>query len=137
MERIVKQNWGWPEKLRCLQECVYVAKRTIFQKNCQDNLTNGSISWLNKTGEWIILIPTGYYYYYFFSNTRNRFYWVTFKLEDIHQPKFCTITLFTCYYTDFENGEYRPRIGLFTPIYIERCIRKGNKNFKFLQYFQL
>ena len=34
------------------------------------------------------------YYYYFYSYARNRFYWVTFKLEDICWPKFCTITFF-------------------------------------------
>ena len=40
------------------------------------------------------LIRTCGCYYYFYSHTRNRFYWVTFKLEDIHRPKFCTITVF-------------------------------------------
>ena len=38
-------------------------------------------------------------YYYFHSHTRNRFYCVTFKLEDIHQPKFCTITFFLYFIT--------------------------------------
>ena len=56
-----------------------------------------------------------HYYYYFYSNTRNRFYWVSFSLEDIHRPKFCTMTLSICHYTDFGNSECRPRIGLFTP----------------------
>ena len=37
----------------------------------------------------IIIIIIYYYYYYFYSYTRKRFYWVTFKLEDIHRPKFC------------------------------------------------
>ena len=66
-----------------------------------------------------------YCYYYFYSYTRNRFYWVTFKLEDIHRPKFCTITFFICHYTDFGNGECRPRIGLFTPL-----LRTSSINFK-------
>ena len=61
---------------------------------------------------------TYYYYYYFYSHTRNRFYWVTFKLEDINRPKFCTITFFICHYTDFGNGECRPTTGLFTPFYL-------------------
>ena len=56
-----------------------------------------------------------YYYYYFYSFTRKRFYWVTFKLKDIHRAKFCTATCFICHYTDFGNGECQPRIGLFTP----------------------
>ena len=49
----------------------------------------------------------------FYSDTRNRFYRVTFKLGDIHQSKLCTITFFMCHYTDFRNSECRPRIGLF------------------------
>ena len=56
-----------------------------------------------------------YYYYYFYSFTRKRFYWVTFKLKDIHRAKFCTATCFICHYTDFGNSECQPRIGLFTP----------------------
>ena len=68
-----------------------------------------------------------YYYYYhcycfhyiiiiiiiiiFHFNTRNRYYRVTFKLDDIHSPKFCIMTLFIYYYKDFGNGEFRPRIG--------------------------
>ena len=55
-----------------------------------------------------------YYYYYFYSYTRKRFYWVTFKLEGIHRPKFCATTFFICHYTDIGNGECQPRIGLFT-----------------------
>ena len=30
---------------------------------------------------------------------------VTFKLEDIHRPKFCVTTFFICHYTDIGNGE--------------------------------
>ena len=39
----------------------------------------------------------------------------TFKLEDIHWPKFCTTIFLICHYTDIGNGECQPRIGLFTP----------------------
>ena len=49
-----------------------------------------------------------YYCYYFYSYTRKRFYWVTFKLEDIHRPKFCATTFFICHYTDIGNGECQP-----------------------------
>ena len=42
------------------------------------------------------------------------FHSVAFKLEDTHQPKFCATTFSICHYTDFGNGECRPRIGLFT-----------------------
>ena len=56
-----------------------------------------------------------YYYYYFYSYARKRFYWVTFKLEDIHRPKFCATTFFICHYTDIGNDEWQSRIGLFTP----------------------
>ena len=43
-----------------------------------------------------ILMPGASYNYYhrFYFNTRNRFYWVTFKLENTHRRKFCTMTLF-------------------------------------------
>ena len=34
----------------------------------------------------------------------RQFYWVTFKLEDIHRPIFCATTFFICHYTDFGNG---------------------------------
>ena len=57
--------------------------------------------------------PLSLYYHYFYSYTRKRFYWVTFKLEDIHRPKFCATTFFICHYTDIGNGECQPRIGLF------------------------
>ena len=43
------------------------------------------------------------------------FYRVTFKLEDIHRPKFRVTTFFICHYTDTGIGEGRLRIGLFTP----------------------
>ena len=51
---------------------------------------------LSKNCLKLLLLLLYYYYYYYYcycyylySYTRNRFYWVTFKLEDIHQPKFC------------------------------------------------
>ena len=70
---------------------------------------------LSLSGAWMLCYNDNYYYYFYF-NTRNRFYWVTFKREDIHRSKFCTMTLFICHYTDFGNGECQPGIGLFTPL---------------------
>ena len=55
-----------------------------------------------------------HYYYYFYSHTRNRFHRVTFKLENIHWPKFCIITFLIFHYAELGNGECRLRIGLFT-----------------------
>ena len=61
-----------------------------------------------------------YYHYYFYSHTRKRFYWVTFKLEDIHQLKFCITTFFICHYTDCGKGESWPRIGLFIYTFLKQ-----------------
>ena len=68
-----------------------------------------------KHGGIIPICYDGNYCYHFYSYTRNRFYWATFKLEDINRPKFCRITFFICHYTDLGNGESRPRTGLFIP----------------------
>ena len=86
---------------------------STIKRNCRVyNLNHSCICklWYSR----ISIKRTLYYYYYFYSYTRNGFYWVTFKLENIHRPKFWAITFFICHCIDFGNGECRPRIGLFT-----------------------